>query len=404
MAAVCSDCVEDKYLQELIRDEGDPEQCLLCGKDCEKTFNADQLAEKLDPIVREHFAQGPEVKRFGEDDSEWYEQEGDPLSFHVQEIIGQDLGFEDEIVEALIDNEDCDERDGDIPFFDDTQDYVSKPVYPYVQYESWNYVLEDLKHRRRFFSDAAAELFESLFKDVETRRWWNKELRSHENVVWDLPQGSELFRARICDSTPAIKDALKEPFKNIGPPTPEKARAGRMNVEGVVVFYGSTDRETCLAETRPALGNDTAVIKLVTTKPLRVLDFCRLEESYSRLSYFQPDFQEQAEKGAFLRGLQTLISQPVVPGREADYLITQTMTEYLAHVHDQPFEGILFRSVQRSGGINIVIFSDAGGKFPLTYVEKSFALVTTRSIEYRNDEVYVDLVDDEVWIDRHGDE
>ena len=403
MAAVCSHCAEDGYLKKLIRDEGEPGMCDLCQKDRKKTFSADKLAEVLDPIIREHFAPGPEVKHFGEDDSEWYEQEGDPLSFHIQEIIGHDLGFEDEIVEALVGNEDCDERDGDIPFFDSSQDYVSTPVSPHSYYENWNYVLEDLKHRRRFFSAAAAELFETIFEGVETRRWWNKETRSHEKVVWELPEASELFRARICDSSSAIKDALKEPFKQVGPPPPEKARAGRMNVEGVVVFYGSTDRETCLAETRPALGSDTAVIKLRTTKPLRVLDFRRLEDSYGRLSYFQPDFNEQAEKGAFLRRLQTLISQPIVPGRETDYLITQTMTEYLAHVHDEPFAGILFKSVQRSGGINIVIFPSADGTFPLTYVDKSFALFTTRSLEYKNHEVYVNLIDDEIWIDRDDD-
>jgi hypothetical protein len=403
VAAVCSHCVEDDYLKKLIREDGEAGECDLCHKNRKKTFSADKLAEILDPIIREHFAPGPEVKHFGEDDSEWYEQEGDPLSFHVQEIIGHDLGFEDEVVEALVDNEDCDERDGDIPFFDSSQDCVSTPVSPHSFYENWNYVLEDLKHRRRFFSPAAAELFETIFKGVETRRWWNKETRSHEKVVWEFPEGSELFRARICDSPSAIKNALKEPFKHIGPPPPEKARAGRMNVEGVVVFYGSTDCETCLAETRPALGSDTAVIKLRTTKPLRVLDFRRLEDSYGSLSYFQPDFNEQAEKGAFLRRLQTLISQPVVPGRETDYLITQTMTEYLAYVHDEPFGGILFKSVQRSGGINIVIFPSADGNFPLTYVDESFALFSTRSIVYENDELYVSLIDDEIWIDRNDD-
>jgi hypothetical protein len=142
VAAVCSHCVEDDDLKKLIRDDGEPGECDLCQKNRKKTFSADKLAEILDPIIREHFAPDPEVKHFGEDDSEWYEQEGDPLSFHVQEIIGHDLGFEDEVVEALVDNEDCDERDGDIPFFDSSQDYVSTPVFPHSYYENWNYVLE----------------------------------------------------------------------------------------------------------------------------------------------------------------------------------------------------------------------------------------------------------------------
>src|SRR6202035_2572480 len=112
-------------------------------------------------------------------------------------------------------------------------------------------------------------------------------------------------------------------------PPADQARAGRMNVEGVVVFYGATDSETCVAEMRPALGGDTALIALQTTRPVRLLDFTRLEKSHNEgLSYFQPNFTAEVERLAFLRRLHTLISQPVVPGRESDYLITQTMAEY----------------------------------------------------------------------------
>jgi hypothetical protein len=165
-----------------------------------------------------------------------------------------------------------------------------------------------------------------------------------------------------------------------------------MNVEGVVVFYGATDPETCLAEMRPALGGDTAVIELQTTKSLRMLDFTRLEKSHGvGLSYFQPDFTEEVERLAFLRRLHTLISQPVVPGREVDYLITQTMAEYLAHVHEEPFDGILFKSVQRAGGTNVVLFAERKpgafpdkSTFPLNYVDGTFKLFSTEEIHYKH--------------------
>ena len=112
----------------------------------------------------------------------------------------------------------------------------------------------------------------------------------------------------------------------------------------------------------------------------------------------------ECERGGFLRRLQRLISQPVIPGREADYLITQTMTEYLAHVHEKPFDGILFKSVQRSGGINIVLFPNAEQEFPLTYVDKSFQLFSTRSIEYEHDQTHVGMIKGEIWLDYERDE
>jgi hypothetical protein len=67
-------------------------------------------------------AAGEDVKRFGEDDKEWWEQEGDPLDHHLQEVFGQYLGFEDEIVAALEERDPADPRDGDIPFYDRSQD------------------------------------------------------------------------------------------------------------------------------------------------------------------------------------------------------------------------------------------------------------------------------------------
>ena len=366
-----------------------------------KSIHAEQLAEVLDPILQEHFEPGPEVKKFGQDDEEWWEQEGDSLSFFIQEILGQYLGFEDEIVDALVEHEDCWPPDGDIPFFDASQDYVEKPARPYEYYQNWNYVAEDLKHGHRFFSSAAASLFETIFADVENMKW-RAPKAAVENVVWELPKHTELFRARICDSEGLVKCAYKEPLKHIGPPPPAQARAGRMNVEGVAVFYGATDSETCLAEIRPAIGNDTVIIKLHTTKPLRVLDFTRLEACYKELSYFQPDFTEQCERASFLRRLQSLISQPIIPGRETDYLITQTMAEYLAHVHDKPFAGILFKSVQRAGGTNIVLFPSSANTFPLEYVQKSFKLFSTRSIAYKHDEVGVGEFEGDIWIDHHN--
>jgi RES domain len=411
VSAVCWRCIEDEYLQKMIREDGAPKECSLCKRTDENAFGPEELAQLVEDIMQGYFVHGRIVKKFGDkkfvedDDGEWWEQEGDPLSVHLQEVVGQYLGFEDEIVDALKANESVRPQDGEEPFFDSSQQYVSVPSDTYRYIQLWDGVLNQLKHRRRFFSSSAKELFTDLFKGVENRtRWAPRSAPPGEdgNVVWNLPHGSELYRARICSSPEVTKSVLAEPFKNVGPPPPEKARSGRMNPEGVPVFYGSLDWETSLAETRPALGNDTAVIKLVTTKALRLLDFIRLGSSYARLSYFQPDFVDEYERGAFLQSLQRLISQPIVPGRESDYIITQTLAEYLAHVHEQPFDGILFDSVQRDKGTNIVLFPDVDGGFPLSYVDNSVALYSTRSINYVHEELFVVLMPDgDLFFSRH---
>jgi RES domain len=125
------------------------------------------------------------------------------------------------------------------------------------------------------------------------------------------------------------------------------------------------------------------------------LDFTRLQRSHGTgLSYFQPDFVEEVERLAFLRRLHTLISQPVVPGRESDYLITQTLAEYLAHVHREPFDGVLFKSVQRAGGTNVVLFAErpraaaapGNSTFPVSYIDRSLRLFSTEKIQYEHRE------------------
>lgn len=114
-----------------------------------------------------------------------------------------------------------------------------------------------------------------------------------------------------------------------------------------------------------------------------------------------------------MRKLHRLISQPIIPGHETDYSITQTMAEYLAHVHNPPFDGILFSSAQRKAGINIVIFSDTlilsdeiERAFRLKYVEGSVRLFSTSVIKYEHRQTDVITTDKgKLWIDAfEGDE
>ena len=408
MSAVCWDCIEDEYLKKIIEEKGEVQLCSECGKDTRQAFTAEDMAEVLDPILHEHYEHGDEVKKFGPDDAEWYEQEGDPLSHIVQEALEQSFSFDDDIVDALIENDDARPQDGEEPFFSNEINYVPTRLRPYHLHEWWGFVEEDLKHNRRFFSSSAKELFEYLFRGVETRKYWDVAQRKDLTVVRELPEGAELFRARICDSNEKLKNALADPSKHLGPPPPERARAERMSVDGVAVFYGALESGTCLAELRPTIGSEAAVIKVQTTKPLRLLDFTRIKDSHHVLSYFQPDFNEQAEKNIFLRQLGSLISQPVRPGRESDYLITQTMAEYLGHVHSEPFDGLLYKSVQRKAGTNIVLFPKPKGEtdnaFPVVYVTDSVKFFQTTTINYEHDEIDLGMMDGEIVRYSDGDE
>jgi hypothetical protein len=87
-----------------------------------------------------------------------------------------------------------------------------------------------------------------------------------------------------------------------------------------------------------------------------------------------------------------MIARPVTPGKEAECLITQAVAEYLAHVHEPPFDGLLFNSVQRKSGTNVVLFSKSFAykssivgqisDFPIEFEKCSLELLQTTEIQY----------------------
>lgn len=420
--AICFKCIEDEVLRATVESEGEPRLCESCGEENNNAFSYERLGEELEPVVREHFQLGPTVKKFYDDDKEGWEQEGDSLSDIVQVVLGKDVDDPDALVSALMDAEHYWPGDGEDAFYDNTQLYVPRKATPHAWLAEWHYLREELAHRRRYFSDGARALFDRLFDGVGVLEFYDKDTDNWLPVVNDLPARTDLFRARVVRSDSDLKAFVGEPSRELGAPPATKAPAGRMNAAGIAVFYAALDADTCLAEMRPALGERVLVGGFRTTKALRVLDFRRLEAArLAELSYFDPKYQEQRERAVFLRRLHGLISRPVVPGHEDEYLITQTLTEYLAHVHRPAFDGVIFQSVQRQGGANIVLFGrDAPGPvienaednadtlplfapsllgsdpdkaltFPVEYVTDSAKLFVTRSIEYSHHELHFSI-------------
>lgn len=417
--AICFKCIEDEVLRAKVESEGEPLLCESCGEENNNAFSYERLGEELEPIVREYFQHGPIVRKFYDDDRDGWEQEGDSLLDIVQTVLGQDVEDPDALVSALMEAEDYWPGDGEEAFYDDTQLYVSCRATPHAWMAEWHYLRDELAHRRRFFSDRARELFDRLLEGVADLKFFDKDTGQWLPVVKELPLGTEVLRARVVRSDSELRAFVETPSRELGAPPPEKASTGRMNAAGVAVFYGALDSDTCLAEMRPALGGRVLVGEFRTTQALRVLDFRRLEAArLFKLSYFDPMYAEQRERAVFLRRLHGLISRPVAPGHEDEYLITQTLTEYLAHVHRPAFDGVIFQSVQRQGGANMVLFGRDGFEpvidiaedsadmlplftpplpgsepkqvllFPVEYVTDSAKLYVTRSIEYSHHELH----------------
>jgi hypothetical protein len=139
------------------------------------------------------------------------------------------------------------------------------------------------------------------------------------------------------------------------------------------------------------------VAKFLTIQPMRLLDFPRLEKAYSKkevFSYFREDGHMVLARKAFLQGLHRLIAEPILPERHSDYLITQCLAEYLAHVRSRSVDGLIFRSTQRRDGLNVVLFPQPAHEpdlniatpiFGLSFVEAK-QLFETKAINYNTEE------------------
>ena len=205
---------------------------------------------------------------------------------------------------------------------------------------------------------------------------------------------------------------LMNPATELSPPPSAQARAGRMNAEGISVFYGALEVDTCLAELRPSIGGHLVIGTFATTEKVRLLDFRRLDRAYwgrTQLSYFQSDFQAQMERRKFLRNLHRLISLPVLPGQENEYLITQTLAEYLVHVRQNRFDGMLFQSTQRAGGTNIALFPKSnpynavgqplpGDRYSVGFVDQSPKLHLAEAIKYDTKELDYSVNDEDIYV------
>jgi len=388
---ICSDCIEDTFLRAIVDKEGESADCDVCMGHKPKAITVSRLGEILQPILRDIIAQGEYVRRFSsdEDDSGYLEQEGDDLDYFVEEVLGQYFDFNDEIIDAVIDAEGCWPPDGDEPFFSNDNSYVRLYASDQNHMATWSNLEKQLRHTRRYFSSDAQQLFNELFADIETLLAHTERTKGDGELVHVLPQGSHLYRSRICDSASLKREMMKQPYKHIGPCPSGRARAGRMNADGISLFYGALEWQTCIAELRPALSTEVGTITVETTQPLRVVDFTQFRSVKKYLSYFQPDYKQQAARFAFLRQLGELISRPVVPGNEQEYLITQVMTEYLAYEYPAPFDGLLYESAQRADGTNIVLFPKStlkGIKYPVKYCDSSVAFHKITKISYEQEE------------------
>ncbi|POA25689.1 MULTISPECIES: RES family NAD+ phosphorylase [unclassified Pseudomonas] len=363
---ICGVCIHDDFLRDRILKSGARAECLNCGKE-NPSIELDILVSGIAQILVDTVEIGDlvDIWDMDRDRISHTEQQGDPLSYFIGEILRAE-DDDDPIIEYVLERL-VNQSPGDEGFFD-AEAYTRKKHLPFEVQESWIEFRNGLMHKSRFFNHKAKEFLEWLFEGIDS--YHVAGFGPGVVRMLDPADCKPIYRARDC-TPPKDHSAviLANPSGQLAAPPKELAPAGRMSPAGVPVFYGAFERRTCIAELRPPVGGKVISGQFRLTRKIRVLDFTALEVAYDRkiLSYFDPDYRRKVERRQFLKSFHNIISHPVVPDQEHEYLQTQVIAEYLATQHEPPIEGVIFASAQdkHEGGKNIVFFSQVISTEPL---------------------------------------
>lgn len=241
--------------------------------------------------------------------------------------------------------------------YSDDVNYTHMPYLPSDFRYQWGEFQRDwrtgtassIKARNRSWT-GCSRIWRSIPPHQATMRWCG---------FFRRKEAPSIYRARSCATAGDVSKISADPACNLSAPPKEIAGEGRMNLAGVPAFYGAFERKTCVAELRPPVGGTVVSGEFKLTGSIKVLDFGRFESADlgPEPSFFESNYFEKRGRRQFLKYLHNLITVPVLPGSERNYLTSQAVAEYLA-THCKPrIAGLIFKSVQAPMGNNIVLFS-----------------------------------------------
>lgn len=384
MSYVCPECFDEIVLKRRVKElraaSKTTSKCRF--HQSRKGIPVEQVAELFDPVIRATHSVG---------DYDWNgEPEGDDLAQVVLELGEMDDYDAAKLVaRALIEADPYLPQDGEEPFFSDEYGYVTSPGTYGAHYSVlWDRFRKSILHSARFFNEGASTALQEIFEDVH---------RQHSvegPVVYTIgphTSAKAVYRARLADDQ-NLRKILENPWIELSVPPEGMRKPGRMNASGIGVFYGAFDRETCVAELRPPVGETVAVGQFSLLRELCVLDLTRFAAPQKHKSNFAKYQIKRNEQWSFLQRFRRAISLAVLDSKSyLDYVPTQVVAEYIGSQlrvkvdgTTRRIDGIIYESAQHRAGKNIALFGAASsvkvpamgrGKTPpeLDWIDEMFA-------------------------------
>jgi len=353
---VCFECVGEEYVSSHIETVGTLQLCAFCGNS-RKSITLEDLANLVNDALAWNFTEADEEPVIDPNsDKVYYELGGELLRFAIAETLLIDEPLTKALLKELATSQD--------PAFDyDDNELHIETIEPSAYHYSgdWTEFAETIKHHKRYFDEEAVQRLETILLGAD--RFVSPEGHTALRTISPGDVDALFYRARHANSESTRLAMCLAPQKELGPPPPQAAVAGRMNPAGISVFYGSFEPLTCISEIRVPVGGLAAIASFTILRPIRVLDLTAFDEGPEHISYFDRNRLEILGHMLFLAEFHREMRRPVLPQDEAiDYIPTQVVSDFLAHRFTPQLDGLIYSSsLTTPAGRNIVLFSHAAG-------------------------------------------
>lgn len=351
---LCIDHITDRVLRRHLEQAVTERACSFCARQGYEPFAVpmDNVAQEVYQVI---------TWLYKEYEPNTYPYDDFDCDLDTSEVVADsaDGAFEDsvsyEVQEALI------------KAIATPESWASRGLQSQFEY-NWSQFERTVKHESRFVFVASqhrpnsnreapgrlAQFLDGLLGYADKRA----------GMLVQLSGRTRLYRARMTDSPVELRrQALEEPSSELGPAPFDKADSGRMNAQGVSLFYGAFTLNTAVAEVALHSRYDNAIAGVFEThRPLTILDLTR------KPSLPSPFDHAHRDRFMFVRFVDNFVSNITAPvildGRERiDYVPTQVVTEYLRWAPMRPIDGIAFPSRADPDGKNVVLFFGPGHAF-----------------------------------------
>ena len=354
--SICSNCIADDYLAEIIKSNATEKECSYCLSRGNKNIACDYklVVQKIYDRIFLSYKDAQDTGMPFVEGSWLIDQD------YIQDVINDfDPGWHATFIEDL-----CESADPNlylVPHVHD--DWVGVPESDVLGY-GWQTFKEQILYKTRYLFLTQKSAEHDDFYSVPLTSMLDRlgDLSNRLGLIREIPQDSYFYRVRAHEQGQEFTE-----FEEIGAAPRRLAGAGRMNPAGIPYFYIAFMPDTAKFE---VIDDQKywSLAKLKLLNNIQVLDLTELPPVPSIFDISQHNLREEI---LFLyEFIEDLLKPVAKDGKEhIDYVPTQVVSEYFRYVFEPKLQGIMYPSVKHSGGVNIAIFESDNDE-----IKKSFNL------------------------------